>query len=147
MALIRWDPFTELNSLHEQVNSLFNEAFGNVRFSGIPLPATDVYSDEKGLTIETHLPNFREDEIAVQQHDGELEIKAEHEEKEESKDRKYLVRESMNRYYRRFTLPRNSDADNIQAKFEDGVLKVSVPYKELPKPKRIAISAKSKPKK
>ena len=143
MALVRWDPFAELNTLHEQVNSLFNESFGNVGSAGTSLPATDVYSNDKELTIEAHLPNFKDEEISVQQHNGELEIKAEHQEKEESKDRKYLVRESVSRYYRRFVLPKNTDADNINASFEKGVLKVTVPYKELPKPKRIAISAKA----
>ncbi len=146
MALVRWDPFSELNSLHEQVNSLFNDAFGNVRPSGLLSPTTDIYSDDKQLTIETHLPNFKEEEINVQLHQGELEIKAEHEEKEEkeaSKDRKYLVRESVSRYYRRFALPKNINADAVDAKFEDGILKVTVPFKELPQPKHIAISAKA----
>jgi HSP20 family protein len=145
MALIRWDPFSELNRLHEQVNSLFDDAFGDAQ-QGLLTPTTDVYSDEKELTIEAHLPNFKEEEISVQHHNGELEIKAEHEEKEKSDDRKYLVRESVSRYYRRFTLPKNSDADNVSANYEDGVLKVTIPYKKLPKPKRIAISAKSKKK-
>ncbi|HJQ08644.1 MAG TPA: Hsp20/alpha crystallin family protein [Candidatus Saccharimonadales bacterium] len=144
MALVRWDPFSELNSLHEQVNSLFNSTFGNARVGSILTPPVDVYSDDKALTLEIHLSNFKDNEIAVQQHDGELEIKAEHEEKEESKDRKYLIHESVSRYYRRFALPKNADADNIQANYENGVLKVVVPYKELPEPKRIAISAKSK---
>jgi len=143
MALVRWDPFSELNSLHEQVNSLFNDTFGNVP-AAMNTPATDVYSNDKELTIETHLPNFKEDEVSVQHHDGELEIKAEHEEKEEGKDRKYLVRESVSRYYRRFALPKNSDADSIQATYKDGVLKVVVPFKELPQPKRIALNAKNK---
>jgi HSP20 family protein len=146
MALIRWDPFSELNSLHDQVNSLFNETFGSSTSGVMQAPATDIYSDDKGLTIETHLPHFKEEEISVEQHNGELEIRAEHQEKEEEKDkdRKYLVRESVNQYYRRFTLPQNSDADHIEAKLEKGVLRISVPYKELPKPKRIAISSKSK---
>lgn len=145
MALLRrWDPFSELNSLHEQVNALFNQSLGDVRSSGTILPATDVYSDDKQLTIEAQLPNFKEDEISVEQHEGELAIKAEHQEKEESKDRKYLVRESVSRYYRRFALPRNSDFDGINANFENGVLRVTVPYKELPAPKKIAISAKNK---
>ncbi len=145
MALIRWDPFAELNSLHDQVNSLFNDAFGsNLPLASGMTPATDVFSDKNGLTVEAHLPNFKDDEISVEQHQNELEIKAEHAEKEESKDRKYLVRESVNKYYRRFTLPKNADAENITAKFENGVLRVTVPYKELPAPKRIAISAKAK---
>lgn len=145
MALIRWDPFAELNSLQQQVSSMFNDVFGNAGVGAALMPATDVYSDDAGLTIEAQLPRFKEDEITVQQHEGQLEIKAEHQEKEEDKkqDRRYLVRESVSRYYRRFALPRNADADNIAAKFENGILKVTVPYKELPQPKRIQIGAKS----
>lgn len=143
-SLIRWDPFAELNTLHEQVNSLFNDTFGNIGGNGTLMPATDVYSDDKQLTIEAQLPNFKDSEISVQQHGDELEIKAEHKEKEEDKDRKYLVRESVSSYYRRFALPKNVDANGIQADFDNGVLKVTLPYKELPAAKKIAISAKSK---
>lgn len=146
MALVRWDPFSELNTLHDQVNALFNNTFGNAQSGGMLAPATDVYSNDKELTVEMHLPNFKEEEISVQQHEGELEIKAEHKEKEKSEDRKYLIKESVSRYYRRFALPKNSDVDSINAKYENGVLKVVVPFKELPQPKRIAISAKSKAK-
>lgn len=141
-SLTRWDPFTELDTLHKQVNSLFNDTFGSIGGS-MAMPATDIYSDDKQLTIEAHLPHFKESEISVEQHGDELEIKAEHEEKEEKKGRNYLVRESTSQYYRRFALPKNSDADNIQADYKEGVLKVTVPYKELPQPKRIQISAKS----
>lgn len=146
MAITQWDPFAELNSLHNQVNSLFNDAFGGTR-SSLNGPATDVYSDKKGVTIEAHLPNFKDSEISVEQHQGDLEIKAEHQEKEESEGKKYLLRESVSSYYRRFTLPRNANAEKIEARFEDGVLKVHVPYKELPQPKKISISAKASKKK
>lgn len=146
MALIQWDPFAELNSLHNQVNSLFNDSFGSSRQLVKMGTATDVYSNKDGLTVEVHLPNFAEDEISVEQHQGELEIKAEHQEQEKSKDKKYIVRESATSYYRRFTLPKNANTDNISAKFENGILKVVVPYKELPKPKKIQISARSKTK-
>lgn len=146
MAIMQWDPFAELNSLHSQVNSLFNDAFGGSRpvMNG---PTTDVFSDKNGLTIEAHLPNFTDSDISIEQHQGDLEIKAEHLEKEENKDKKYLLKESASSYYRRFTLPRNANADKIEAKFEDGVLKVHVPFKELPKPKKISISAKASKKK
>lgn len=143
-SLVRWDPFAELNTLHEQVNSLFNDTFGSIGRTSSLMPATDVYSNDKELVIEAQLPNFNENEISIEQHGDELEIKAEHQEKEEDKERKYLVRESVSQYYRRFALPKNIDKEGVNASFEDGVLKVTVPYKELPAPKRIAISAKSK---
>jgi HSP20 family protein len=144
MALVRWDPFTELSNLQAQasaqINSLFNDVFGGVGASSTA-PSTDVYSTDKELTIETHLSGFKDKEITVQQHEGDLEIKAEHQEKEESQDRRYMLRESVSRYYRRFTLPRNADAENINAEFKDGILKVTIPYRELPQPKQVAIKA------
>lgn len=146
MAIIKWDPFRELDSLHEQVNSLFDESFSDIGPWDKVSPITDIYKDDKELTIETHLPNFKEDEITVDEHQGALEIKAEHKESDEEKKngKKYLVRQSVSQYYRRFALPGNADADSIKAHFEKGVLKVTVPFKALPKPKHIAIQAKNK---
>ena len=145
MALMRWDPFAELNTLHNQLNSLFNDSLVTQR--GLQLaPVTDVYSEEdKHMVIEVHLPNFTEDEVSVDVHDHALEIKAEHIEKEEDKKkRQYLVRESSSSFYRRIALPGQADEDKVKAHFDKGVLKVTVPYKELPKPKRVTIEAKNK---
>jgi HSP20 family protein len=148
MAIVRWDPFAELNTLHEQVNSLFNDTFGDVSETTRVTPVTDIYADEKGLHIEIHMPNFGEDEISVDEHEGVLDVRAEHKERgEENKNRSYLVRESVTQYYRRFALPNNADAEHIDAKFEDGILHITIPYKEQPKPNRIALKpTKSKDK-
>ncbi len=141
MALVRWDPFSDLDSLHNQINTMFNQAFTS-HSPTLASATTDIYNDDKGMTIEMQLPNFSEDEISVQQHNNSLEIKAEHQEKEEHKGRKYLLKESSSQYFRRFTLPRNSDAENIKAEFEKGLLKVHVPFKELPAPKQISVKTK-----
>lgn len=140
MSLVRWDPFGELNSLHDQMNSLFNQAFGSS--SQQLMPVTDVYSqDDKSMVVEAHLPNFDEKEVNVDVQDGALVISAEHQEQEEQKGRKYLVRESSTSFYRRVALPKQADQDGIKAHFSKGVLKVTVPFKELPKPKKVAIES------
>ncbi len=143
MAIVRWDPFAELNALHDQLNTIFNDNLSPMRNSQVA-PVTDVYSeDNKQMTVEVHLPNFKEEEVDISVHDGSLEIKAEHHEKEESnKKRQYLVRESSSSFYRRVALPKQSNEDEVKAHFEDGVLKVVVPFKELPQPKKIAIHGK-----
>ena len=146
MAIVRWDPFGELNSLHDQMNSLFNQAFG--QNTAQVLPVTDVYSqDDKSMIVEAHLPNFAESEISVDVQDGTLVISAEHHEKDEQKSRKYLVRESASSFYRRVALPRQTDEAKIKAHFDRGVLKVTVPFKELPQPKKVAIESGDKKKK
>ncbi|SRR6266550_1880323 len=139
MALVRWDPFSELNSLHESMNSLFNEAFGQ-RATQLA-PVTDVYSqNDNEMVVEVHLPSFKEEEINVDVQDSALVISAEHSERtEDNGDRRYLVRESSSSFYRRVALPKQADAEHIKADFRSGVLRVVVPFKELPKPQRVKI--------
>ena len=76
---------------------------------------------------------------------GMLTIRAEQHETEEDKKKgkKYVVRESSSSFYRRIALPEHADEDKIDAKMEEGILKVSVPFKELPKPKKIALKSKN----
>lgn len=145
MALIRWDPFSELNSLHDQMNSLFNHSFS--QNTSQLMPVTDVYNqDDKTMVTEVHLPNFDEKEISVDVQDSALVITAEHQEKEEKKGRKYLVRESSSSFYRRVALPKQADQEHIEAHFEKGVLKVTIPFKPLPKPKKVSITSGDKKK-
>jgi HSP20 family protein len=145
MALMRWDPFAELNTLHDQLNSLFNEGFSSRSGATQLAPVTDVYNEgDKQMTVEVHLPNFNDNEVHVSVHDHALEITAEHQEKTEDKQkRQYLVRESSSSFYRRIALPKQADEDGVKAQFDKGVLKVTVPYKELPQPKRVAIEPNS----
>ncbi len=137
--LVRWDPFAELSALQQQ---FFGEDFISP-FKGVNIPTTDVYTKNSEMVVEAHLPNFVQDDVNIQVEDGALVISAERHEKEEDKDKKYVVRESNNSFYRRIQLPERADADNIKANLDEGVLKVSVPLTPLPAPKKIAISSKA----
>lgn len=140
--LVRWDPFAELSALQKQF-------FGDdwmTSFKGVNIPTTDVYTKDNQLKVEAHLPNFEQDDVNIQVENNALVISAERHEKEEDKDKKYVVRESSSSFYRRIALPDRADTDKIEAKLDDGVLKVSVPLTPLPEPKKIAISASNKKK-
>lgn len=140
--LVPFDPFAELQALQKQF-------FGDDNFvasaRALQLPTTDIYTrDDKELIVEAHLPHFTDEDVNISIDKGVLEIQAEKHEKEEDKDKKYVVRESSSSFYRRVRLPERADADNVAAHMEDGVLRVTVPLRELPAPKKIAIAAKSK---
>lgn len=143
MAIVRWDPYAGLTSLHSQLDDMFNNLFSSAsRNHGAP--ATDVYTeDDKALVAEVHAPGFSQSDVEVNIHNNILEIKGEKHEKEEDKDKKrsYMVRESSTSFYRSIALPKHADADNVEASFDNGVLKIRVPFKELPTPKRIAINS------
>ena len=109
------------------------------------MPTTDVYTeDDKQLTVEAHLPNFEEKDIDISLDKDSLIIRAECHEKEEDKKKKYVVRESSSSFYRRIRLPEAANTGKIEARMQGGVLKVVVPFKELPAPKKIAIKAGKK---
>lgn len=150
MALVRWnDPFAGLTSMHSQLDDMFNNFFGSGQPAGGNAPTMDVYTeDDKQLVAEVHTPGFNKDDIEVNVHDGVLEIKGEKHEKTEDKDKKrnYMMRESHASFYRSIALPKVADENGVSARFENGVLKVQVPFKELPAPKRVAIEESAKKK-
>jgi HSP20 family protein len=135
--LVRFDPFAELNTIQRR---FFEDgAFPLLR--GTQRPTTDVYTeDDNTLVVEAHLPQFEEKDITVDIDQGALVIQAERHEKTEESKKKYVMRESSSSFYRRIALPEQADEDKIDAHFTKGVLKVTVPFKELPTPKKIAIT-------
>ena len=137
--LVKWDPFSELTALQKQF-------FGDDWMSpikGVNIPTTDVYTKDNALVVEAHLPNFEQSDITIQVEDNALIVSAERHEKEEDKSKKYVVRESSSSFYRRIALPKRADADKIEARLDEGVLKVQIPLTPLPEPKKIAIATKS----
>lgn len=139
--LMRFDPFADMRALQKQ---FFGDDFFTP-FRGVSLPTTDVYTNnDKELVVEAHLPNYEQDDIDIHMENGALVIQAEKHEKEEDKQKKYVVRESSSSFYRRIALPERADENNISAHMDNGVLKVTVPFKELPPPKKIAIQTKNK---
>jgi HSP20 family protein len=138
--LVRFDPFAELGRL--QRDFFEDGMFASRRTK---LPTTDIYTkDDKELIVEVHLPDFDEDDVSVNLDEGALVIQAEKHEKEEDKDKKYVVRESSQSFYRRIALPQQSDQSKIAATFDKGVLKIDVPFAQLPAPKSIPIAAGNK---
>lgn len=134
--IVPFDPFSELQALQKQ---FFGDDWFDMQ-KRMQLPTTDIYTEnDKQLTVEAHLPHFTDKDVNISVDKGVLEIQAEKHEKEEDKDKKYVVRESSSSFYRRIRLPARANEDAIEAHMEHGVLKVVVPLEKLPEPKKIAI--------
>jgi HSP20 family protein len=147
MSLIKWnDPFAGMTSMHQALDDIMSEVWGqSVKASAQVLPAVDLYTeDDTQMVAEVHAPSFTKDDIDVNVHDGYLEIKGEKKTQEESgskKKRNYMLKQSQTSFYKRFSLPKNANDAKIEAHFEDGVLKVVVPFKKLPAPKKITVGS------
>ena len=100
------------------------------------LMKTDVHEHEDHYEMEIDLPGFKKDEITIELNNGNLTVTAAKGLDEEDKTEKgKLIRQE--RYagamQRSFYVGENITAEDVQAKMEDGVLKLLVPKKEAPK--------------
>ena len=148
MALVRWEPMRELNTLQSEMNRLFNTFFDEGGDKGAAprrwAPAVDLIEREDSLVLKADLPGLSEDDVQVEVRDGVLTIsgerKAEHEDKQNGY---YRVERSFGRFSRSLQLPEGVDADRIGASFENGVLQVTIPKPEQRQPRRIEIGTGS----
>jgi HSP20 family protein len=138
------DPLRGINNLQRQMDDMFDNLMSrNWPVAVGNMPTMDVYTEgDKQMVAEVHAPGYTKDDIDISVNEGVLEIRGERQEKEEDKKKKsYMVQESSSSFYRRMVLPRHADADKVDAQFDNGVLKVIVPFKELPKPKKVDIKS------
>ena len=145
MALVRWEPVRELNSLQSEMNRLFNTFFDTPTTSGNGgarrwIPSMDLVETESHYVLRADLPGLGEDDVSIELEDTVLTVsgerKSEHEDKKEGF---YRVERSFGQFRRSLTLPDGVDADGITAAFDKGVLEVRIPKPEERKPRRVAI--------
>jgi HSP20 family protein len=142
MALVRWEPAREVDSLQSEVNRVFDAFFGNGTTARTRrwVPAMDLVETEDNLILRADLPGLSREQVEIEVKDGALTVsgerKADHEDKSEGY---YRVERSFGRFSRSMTLPEGIDAESITADFHDGVLEVRVPKPEQRKPYRVQI--------
>jgi HSP20 family protein len=107
-------------------------------------PAANVREDEKNYMLELALPGFAKEEITIKFEDEVLTITAGRQPKEDEKGPKYTWNEFgyKSKYERSFQLPETVNADEIAAAFNNGILMVTLPKKEVQAPavKQITIA-------
>jgi HSP20 family protein len=145
MAITRWnDPFRGLSSVHRELDDIFSNFLNQSSSPAADnLPTMDVFTEgDKQLVAELHLPGFTPEDVEIRIQDNVLEIRGERQERiedEDKKQRNYMVRQSVARFFRQIVLPNNADADNVRADFNNGTLRVVVPFVNQPEAKRIAV--------
>ncbi len=146
MQLVRTNPLADLERMEKDIDKLWQNGWGMLpsSFSSFVDQTTMVLYEEDGkLVAEVALPNFSKQEISVNVNGDVLEVSAKHQQKEEEKNkRRYYFRESNSSYLRRVTLPEEANSDKIDAKFDNGVLKVSMPLSSTPKIKAKNVEVK-----
>ena len=145
MALVRWDPIRELDSLQGDMNRLFDRFFEGGRTANGStarrwIPAMDLVETEDHLVLRGDLPGMTEDDVDIEIKDNVLTVSGER--KSESEDKRegyHRVERSFGSFSRSLTLPHGIDPERVDAKFENGVLEVQIPKPAEAKPTRVQI--------
>ena len=95
------------------------------------LPAANVSETDKEYKIELAIPGFKKEEVKINLENEVLSVTAESKTEKEEKTKKYTRKEfSYGSFSRSFQLPKAANSEKIQAKYEDGLLKLEIPKKE-----------------
>jgi HSP20 family protein len=110
----------------------FSDFFGDDFFKmNIPFkdwsPAVNVIENDSNYEIEVAAPGVKKDEFELDVENGILSVKGKTEKEAEEKKKNYTRKEFSSRSFSKsLTLPENTDKESIQAKYQDGILKVTI---------------------
>ena len=139
--LSNWDPFAEIQRLQEQMSRRLG-ANGNGNALAFR-PAVDIYEDEESITLSVELPGMKAEEVHVDIQDNVLTLSGERKlEREEKREGYHRVERAYGSFSRSFSLPDNVDAEKCDAEMTDGVLRVKLPKRPEPQPKKIEVKAR-----
>jgi HSP20 family protein len=143
MAITRWDPFREVVSMQNRLNSIF----GGLSADDSPLttasfvPAVDIYEDDKAVVLKLEVPGIEEKDLDVSVENQTLTVKGERKfEKEEKEENFHRIERRYGSFFRAFTLPTTVDTEHVQASYNAGVLKLELKKKPEAQPKQIKVN-------
>jgi len=146
MSITRWDPFREVASLQNRMNSLFQDFSRNQGGENDPLaaasfvPPVDVYEDEHKIALKLEVPGMKQQDLDVRIENNLLTVRGERKfEKEEKEENFHRIERRYGTFYRAFTLPTTIDTANVKASYDSGILKLELAKKAEAKPKQIKI--------
>jgi HSP20 family protein len=132
MKPTRYNPFAASKTFGNFADSFFNNSIADFFGSDFTLssPSVNVIEDGNFYRIEVAAPGLEKGDFEVNIENGFLNISAEHKQEEEVKEGKYMRREfNYTSFKRSFELPDTVKADKVEAKYENGILKINLPKK------------------
>lgn len=145
--LIHYNPFRDLDAMHNRLERLFGHwptrpVDGGKEEMTVAewAPLVDISEDAKEYLITAELPEVKKDGVKLTVEGGVLTITGERKFEKEEKGKKYhRIERAYGSFVRSFTVPDDADSTKVSADFKDGVLQVHLPKSEKAQPKTIEI--------
>jgi HSP20 family protein len=150
MSIVRWEPFSDLMSLREAMDRLFEESVVRpgsrlmTPYGAASELALDVYETDNDLVVTAALPGVNPEDVDITITGDALCIKGETKSESKVEKANYLRQERRyGAFARTIALQTPVQADKAEAKFKDGVLTLSIPKAEEAKPKSIKVKTET----
>ena len=147
MNMINYDPFRELRALQDEVNRVFSGSFNrgggeSGMMRGAWNPSVDIFENKDQIVLEAELPGLKPEDVNISIENNVLTLHGERKfEKKDDSDNFHRVERSYGSFTRSFTLPPTVSSENVDAVFDNGILRLSLAKREEAKPRRIEIKA------
>lgn len=129
------DPFIQL------MDNFFNSEATQEASNRSWAPAVDIRETEEAYLVQAELPGLSKEDIDITVEENILKLSGERRwEKDVEEEQFHRIERSYGSFTRAFSLPSRVDSGNVSAKFQDGVLTISVPKMEEARPRKIDIS-------
>lgn len=140
--LMRYSPLMRRSPFRTDFDRIFGELFmeDNGDSPTVWRPRVDISETESDFRVTADLPGVTKDEVNVNFEDDTLVISGERKQESTTEETNYYRTERIyGRFSRSFTFPKGIEIDKISAKFDNGVLEVSVPKTAESKPRKISV--------
>lgn len=144
MRVVKWNPFAELDRARREMDWLFDQALRQngeeESLRGSWSPAMDIFEDKEKVLVTAELPGLTRDDIQLQIDNNVLTISGERTlDNPEDRERYTRIERAYGRFARSFSLPNTIDSEKIEAKMENGVLRLTLPKRAEAQPRQIPI--------
>jgi HSP20 family protein len=130
-----------LNLLDQMLDRFNNQPVGSRPWG----PAVDIVESDKELVLSADLPGVKLEDVEVKIEDGTLTLSGSRKfENEDNKNGYHRIERSYGEFHRAFALPDSVDATKVAAGFDNGVLKVTLPKKEIARPRTVKVEIAKK---
>lgn len=126
MTLLKFEPMRDIDHISNRFQRFFDEfPTINNRNKDTFSPRIDITENEKSISIDAEIPGVPKENIKITLQDNILTIEGEKKKVSEEKDKNYYREErSFGKFKRSYTLPVEVDSENVDAKFNNGILEI-----------------------
>ncbi len=149
MAITRWDPFRDILTLQNRMNSVFQDYTRREgeadSMAAAFTPPVDIYEDTHTVVLNLEAPGMKQEDFDMQVENQTLTVRGERKFEAERKEENYhRVERRYGSFYRAFTLPQTVNTEQVQASYEAGILRIELAKHAEARPKQIKVSVGKK---